>query len=124
MSRRFGQSGYIEKSGKWWVVRWWMDVDGQYKRKHVRAQICPISGPRSLSKSARVLRACEIALEGGANKRRTGLLFRTRNGKALCSSCVLRRHLHPALKELEYVNPSTGNHKAGSHAFRRIRAEK
>jgi hypothetical protein len=29
--------------------------------------------------------------------------------------------LHPALKELGYVNPHTGTHKAGSHAFRRFR---
>jgi integrase len=53
--------------------------------------------------------------------RRTGFLFTTRNGKALSSSCVLRRHLHPALKEMRYVNPKTGDHKAGSHAFRRFR---
>src|SRR5215831_14970927 len=26
MSRRTGQNGHIEVSGKWWVVRWWMDV--------------------------------------------------------------------------------------------------
>ena len=24
MSRRTGQDGYIEASGNWWVVRWWM----------------------------------------------------------------------------------------------------
>jgi len=29
--------------------------------------------------------------------------------------------LHPALKELGYVNPYTGTHKAGNHAFRRFR---
>jgi hypothetical protein len=34
MSRRTGQDGYIEASGKWWVVRWWMDVAGQEARKH------------------------------------------------------------------------------------------
>ena len=37
------------------------------------------------------------------------------------SSNVLRRHLHPALKKLGYVNEKTGTHKAGTHAFRRFR---
>lgn len=67
MSRRTGQSGHIEKSGKWWVVRWWMDVDGQEKRTHKRARICPVSGPGVLSKSARARRAREIIAESGAD---------------------------------------------------------
>jgi integrase len=29
--------------------------------------------------------------------------------------------LHKALKELGYINPFTGTHKAGNHAFRRFR---
>jgi integrase len=61
MSRRTGQSGHIEESGKWWVVRWWMDVTGQEKR------ICPISGPGVLSRSARERRAREIIAESGAD---------------------------------------------------------
>ena len=36
-------------------------------------------------------------------------------------SNVIRRHLYPALKELGYVDPCTGTHKAGNHAFRRYR---
>ena len=67
MSRRTGQTGHIERSGKWWVVRWWMDVDGQEKRAHKRARICPISGPGALSKSARERRAREIIAESGAD---------------------------------------------------------
>src|ERR1039457_1470107 len=39
----------------------------------------------------------------------------------LGSSCILRRHLHPALKQLGFINPFTGTHKAGHHAFRRFR---
>ena len=54
-------------------------------------------------------------------ERRSGFLFASRNGKPLSSSNVIRRHLHPALKELNYVNPHTGTHKAGNHAFRRFR---
>jgi integrase len=56
-----------------------------------------------------------------AGERKTGFLFCTRNEKPLGSSCILRRHLHPALKQLEFVNPFTGTHKAGHHAFRRFR---
>ena len=53
--------------------------------------------------------------------RTTGLVFQTKSGKPLTLTNILRRHLHPALKKLGYVNPSTGDHKAGSHAFRRFR---
>jgi hypothetical protein len=41
--------------------------------------------------------------------------------KPISSSNIVRRHLHPALKALNYVNPFTGDHKAGNHAFRRFR---
>lgn len=67
MSRRTGQQGYIEKSGKWWVVRWWMDVEGQDKRSHKRARICPTAGKGILSASARQRRAHEIIVESGAD---------------------------------------------------------
>ena len=53
--------------------------------------------------------------------RASGFLFQTRNGKPLSSSNIIKRHLHPALKELGYVNPLKGTHKAGNHAFRRFR---
>jgi integrase len=45
--------------------------------------------------------------------RESGLLFRTRNGKQLSQSNILRRHLHPALA-------AVGFDKAGNHAFRRF----
>ena len=67
MSRRTGQNGSIERSGKWWVVRWWQDVPGQYQRSHKRAKICPVSGPGNVSKSERIRRAREIVAESGAN---------------------------------------------------------
>ena len=53
--------------------------------------------------------------------RSSGFLFQTKNGTPLSLTNVLRRHLHPALKKLGYVNPHTGDHKAGTHAFRRFR---
>ncbi len=50
-----------------------------------------------------------------------GFVFRTRSGRPLGVSNIIRRHLHPALQQTGYVNPFTGNHKAGNHAFRRFR---
>ena len=85
MSRRAGQKGYIEASGKWWVVRWWMDLPGQGARRHMRAKICPIFGPGCLSKTERERRAREIIAESGADtvehfekvaKRAQGVTFR------------------------------------------------
>jgi len=54
-------------------------------------------------------------------RRKVGLLFCTRTGKPLSPTNIVRRHLHRALKELNYMNPYTGTHKAGNHAFRRFR---
>src|SRR6266700_889888 len=67
MSRRIGQKGHIEQSGKWWVVRWWMDTPGQEKRSLRRARICLISGPGKMTKSERQRRASEIIAGSGAD---------------------------------------------------------
>ncbi len=67
MSRRTGQAGHIERSGKWWVIRWWMDVPGREKRALKRAKICPSSGPGSLSASERKRRGREIIAASGAD---------------------------------------------------------
>jgi integrase len=53
--------------------------------------------------------------------RANGFLFCTRTGKPLAPSNIIHRHLHKALHELKYINPFTGTHKAGHHAFRRFR---
>ena len=53
--------------------------------------------------------------------RKAGFLFCTRKGRPVSPTNIIRRHLHKALKELKYVNPFTGTHKAGHHAFRRFR---
>jgi integrase len=63
LSRRTGQNGHIEASGKWFVVRFWKDVEGQEKRALVRERICPIFGPGSLNRSERERRAKEIVAE-------------------------------------------------------------
>jgi hypothetical protein len=46
--------------------------------------------------------------------RKEGLLFRSKTGKPLSQSNVLRRSLHPVLAELNQP-------KCGAHAFRRFR---
>jgi integrase len=85
LSRRTGQDGHIEKSGRWFVVRFWTDIPGQEKRVHVRERICPIFGPGLLSKSERKRKAREIIRASGADsaeyfnevvKRDTGVTFR------------------------------------------------
>ena len=67
LSRRTGQNGYIEKSGRWFVVRYWKDIVGQEKRQLVRERICPISGPGLLSKKERRERAKEIIYASGVD---------------------------------------------------------
>jgi integrase len=67
MSRRRGQNGYIEKSGKWWVVRFRMDVQGREDRTNMRKKICPISGPGSLTASERKRKAKQIIGASGAD---------------------------------------------------------
>lgn len=67
MSRRSGQCGHIEVSGNWYVVRWWMDVEGQEKRRYMREKICSISGPGKLSASERERKAKEIIAASGAD---------------------------------------------------------
>ncbi len=65
--------------------------------------------------------AIAALLQAYVGERKSGFLFASRNGKPVSSSDITRRHLHPALMQLGYVNPHTGTHKAGSHAFRRFR---
>jgi len=52
-------------------------------------------------------------LKAFVGERESGFLFASRAGKPLSSSNIIRRHLRPALKELNYVNPHTGTHRAG-----------
>ena len=63
LSRRTGQNGHIEASGRWFVVRFWKDVQGQEKRALVRVRICPIAGPGSMNRSERERKAKEIIAE-------------------------------------------------------------
>ena len=67
MTRRRGQDGSIETSGRWRVVRFWIDVPGRHKRQHACARICPASGPGLLSATAQKRRARVIIAESGAD---------------------------------------------------------
>jgi hypothetical protein len=67
MSRRRGQLGHEEKSGNWYVVRFWMDVPGREQRELKRERICPVTGPGSLTPSERLRRRREIIGASGAD---------------------------------------------------------
>jgi len=67
MTRRFGQSGYVEKKGNAFYVRFRIDVLGQEKRAYTSVRICPLSGPGSMTKPERARRAREIIAESGAD---------------------------------------------------------
>src|ERR1700676_225914 len=67
MSRRSGQSGYIEKKGNAFYVRFRIDVPGRHSRAYKSIRICPVFGPGKLTKSARKLRAKQIIAESGAD---------------------------------------------------------
>ncbi len=126
MSRRTGQRGHIERSGRWWVVRWWMDVPGQEERRHMREKVCPISGPGSLSKSERQRRAREIVMASGADteeyfkkvvkKKGGGITFREQ-AKRWFDHVQNRRRKPVALSTLElwegclnnWINPNIGD---------------
>ncbi len=66
MSRRF-QTGGIEKSGNWVVVRFWKDVAGQDKRVHACVRICPSDGPDKLNNTQIQRKAQEIVTAAGVN---------------------------------------------------------
>lgn len=67
MSRRRGQNGHLEEQGKWWYVRFYIDVPGQEKRKRASVRVCPSSGEGKLGKAERQRRAREIIRESGAD---------------------------------------------------------
>ena len=67
MSRRSGQSGHIELSGNWFVVRFWKDVPGQETKVHAREKICPVSGPGTMTKVERQRKAKEIIAASGVD---------------------------------------------------------
>ena len=67
MARRSGQNGSIERKGGWWYVRYWLDVPGKEKRKHVCERLGPAAGKNKLNKSARERLAKERIEQSGTN---------------------------------------------------------
>jgi len=67
MSRRSGQNGRIEKKGKFYHARFWLDVPGKAKRVYKSVRICPVSGPGALNKFELKRRVKEIIAEFDAN---------------------------------------------------------
>jgi integrase len=100
LSRRTGQSGHVEASGRWWVVRFWRDMAGQEKRALARERICPISGTGSMNRSERERRAKEIIAESEVDteryfnrvvKQQFGVTFREQSKLWLLQSQTRRR---------------------------------
>lgn len=67
MSRRSGQNGRIEKKGRIYYARFWLDVPGKARRVYKSVRICPVSGPGSLNKFELKRRLKEIVAEFDAN---------------------------------------------------------
>ena len=67
MRRRSGQTGYEEKKGGWYHVRFRIDVLGREKRAYKSIPICPVSGPGTLSKLERFRKRKEIIDASGAD---------------------------------------------------------
>src|ERR1700720_180986 len=71
MSRRSGQNGTVVIAGKWYRVRWRMDVEGQEERINMNEKVAPVVFDRSGNPkppSIDVLRkAREIVEKSGAN---------------------------------------------------------
>jgi integrase len=65
MSRRSGQSGHLVRRGKWWKVRFRLDVEGVEARKLVSVKVAPVS--MRLSRPELERRAMEIVQKEGAN---------------------------------------------------------
>jgi len=102
MSRR-SQVGSIEKSGKWYVIRYSKDVPGQDKRIHASQRVCPISGPGSLTKAERKTEALEIVMASGVNdvqqffETTVGVTFREQAEKFIRQKTISKRKpLKPA----------------------------
>jgi hypothetical protein len=71
MSRRSGQNGRIERKGKVYYARFWLDVPGKAKRVYKSVRICPVSRPWALNKFELKRRVKEIVAEFDADSETT-----------------------------------------------------
>ena len=86
-------------------------------RGQIHDRLTPPNGDRVIDLHPTVA----ALLQDYIGTRQAGLLFCSRMGKQLWQSNILRRHLHPIMKKLEWNDAELGIDKAGSHAFRRFR---
>ncbi len=71
MNRRSGQNGTVVIAGKWYRVRWRMDVEGQEKRINMNEKVAPVifgrNGEPKLPSAEVQRKAREIVEKSGAN---------------------------------------------------------
>lgn len=71
MSRRSGQNGTVVIAGKWYRVRWRMDVEGQEKRVNMNEKVAPVvfdrNGEPKLPSAEVERKARAIVENSGAN---------------------------------------------------------
>ena len=114
---RIGEALGIEIDKHLSADRSTISVEQKARHGRVERRVKSVNAKREVDLHPAIARL----LKDFVGTRTSGFLFETRNGTPLTLTNVLRRHLHPALKELGYVNGHTGDHKAGTHAFRRYR---
>ena len=71
MAARSGQRGCITRKGDFWVVRFRIDIPGQFERKHKAVRLCPVEGTGALSKIERQRIALDVIAKEGANSEET-----------------------------------------------------
>ena len=114
---RIGEALGIEIDKHLSADRSTISVEQKARHGRVERRVKSVNAKREVDLHPAIARL----LKDFVGTRTSGFLFETRNGTPLTLTNVLRRHLHPALNELGYVNGHTGDHKAGTHAFRRYR---
>jgi hypothetical protein len=67
MAARSGQRGCVIRKGRYWVVRFRIDVAGQFERKLRSVRLCPVEGEGALSKIERHRKALEVIATEEAN---------------------------------------------------------
>ena len=84
-----------------------VSVEQKARRGRVERRLKNASGKRQVDLHRDVAKL----LKEFIGTRTSGFLFQTSKGTPVSLTNILRRHLHPALKKLGYVNPCTGTTK-------------
>ncbi len=111
LSRRAVQGSQVEKSGNWYVVRLYKDVEGQKRGKCVHERVCPVAGPGYLDRYERERRAEEIIADSGVRrggKRHAGLTFKEQT-KVWLKHVQTRRRRRYRSKTIRSVHSALSN---------------